>query len=114
MTDFLQSLIDQTVEEIQFGWREDGHNGKLPLQAERAARQVLGQCDLRSPVFIEQLFEEAIAFEIGHQVFGDWSKFVRTSLIDFIGEAAKQQMGSDYPRLLHERLEALAPTSAGD
>lgn len=108
----IDSLVNETVEEILSNERQDGLD--LPMQAERAARQVLSRQDLSSPIFVERLFEESIAREFDDPVIGDWYKFVRTSLVDFIGAAAKQQMGDEYDRLLDGRLEQLAPIHGGD
>ncbi len=105
----LQDLIDETVEEILANHREDGSN--QPIQAARAAQQVLGRYNLTATLFLERIFGEAVRVQEECEIVSDWYKFARTSLADFIAEAAKRQMGAEYDRLLHSRIEALAPSA---
>jgi len=109
VTEMLQDLIDKTVEEIRANRREDGLD--MPIQAERATRQVLGRCNLTSTLILERMFREAIEMQDERVIVSDWDEFAFTSLADFIAKAAMLQMGNEYHSLLQARLEALAPTS---
>jgi hypothetical protein len=111
MSHMLQNLVDETIEEIYSNAREDGLN--LPIQAERAARQVLGRHNLSSTLILERLFSEVVRMQEERSVLPHWDKLHSTSLTDFIAKAAKQQMGGEYQHLLHERYETLAPSRDG-
>jgi len=108
----LTVIVDETVQEIQADVREDGLD--LPLQAERAARQVLRRPFVTQPGVLERLYSEMMEMQEERRVVADWYEFACTSPSEFIAAAAKQRMGDEYQRLLHSSLEALAPTTAGD
>jgi len=112
VTDMLQGLIDETIEEIHKGSRQDGL--ALPLQARRAAAQVLSRFNLTSTLILERLFREMVRMQEERKVLSEWNKLASTSLADFIAEAAKQQMGDEYSLLIDSRFEELSPSRAAD
>ena len=103
----LQDLIDETIEDVRLGSRDDG--SPYPIQAMNAAKQVLARHNLSSLGIQEHLYWQMILMQNDRRIRRDAQHLASTSLVDFIAEAAKQEMGDEYERLLQGRLDALSP-----
>ncbi len=108
----LDLMIEMAIADIKANHRAGGDNSRLPLQAERAVRQVFehfGNSFSEQSVVV-LLFDDAVKLQKSSAVVPDLKEFAIKLLVPFIAGAVRQQMGPEYDRLLQSRLEELAPS----
>jgi hypothetical protein len=106
----LQEIIDETIEAIRDGSRADGST--YPIQSFVAAKQVLAEHDLTSTPVQERLFREMVRMQLALRVVEDPYLLACTSLVDFIGKAAEQQMGHEYEDLKQRRFDTASSSES--
>jgi hypothetical protein len=110
MYELLQEIVDETIGEIAVGVREDGLN--YPIPSSVAAKQVLARYDIANVLLQFRLYREMIEMQAHLGVAGDAQSLTGTSLRDFIGNAAEQQMGlREYRNLFERRMEDICPAA---
>jgi hypothetical protein len=100
----LQEIIDETIEAIRDGSRADGST--YPIQS------FVAEHDLTSTPIQERLFREMVRMQLALRVVEDPYLLACTSLVDFIGKAAEQQMGHEYEDLKQRRFDTASSSES--